>query len=174
MKISSTILFNILTFILCFSCQKLNLQKDGYFTLKADGSRESFDYCEYEVIQDTIDSTPLKRNYIYASNSKENIISDFKVLIIFTGETKGTYNTCENIMVPSLYANIVYKGEHFEAFGTLPFPYDKSNMVLTIDKYDLNKGIIDGSISGKFCNYNNNETIELKKCNFRAMDPNKY
>lgn len=173
MKINSSFILFFLTFILCFSCQKLNMQKDGYFILKADDSRTSFDYCEYQIMHDTLNSTPITKNYIKAFKNKPDS-SEYDVMIIFVGDSKGKYNTCENLMTPSLYANVIYKGEHYEAFGTPPFPYDKSNMELIIDKYDLNKGIIDGSISGKFCNYNNNETIELKKCNFRAMDANKY
>lgn len=173
MKRKYAYLLIFISVLFYLSCQKINLQKDGYFILRADGTRKSYDKCAFVVSHDTSNSALITKNCVYAGITEENLNKDYEIMLYFEGDKKGTYTTIDNIMLPSLFATVKYKGKIYEGWGTPPFPYDKSNIELIIDKYDISKGIIDGSFSGKFRNYREtDDVIELKKCRFRAMDYN--
>lgn len=166
----------IIIFTLFFwGCQKADLRKDGYFVFKANDKNVSFNRCMWRVESYVIDTIPVNMNYIFAIQRKDikgstlNLQADHAE-IVFDGTSTGTYSTPGLISLPgAFYIEIVYKGVSYAMFSIdqNAHPYD---VKMDIDTYDVNKGIIEGSISGTFYNNNTDNSIEITHCDFCARN----
>ena len=156
---------NLIIFaLICFGCQKLDLKRDGYFILKANGKRIAYNKCYSQTTIDNSGSSPVYFNEICAYTRDANTDSIRpKILIYFNGNTIGSYTTYN----PSqgLLAAIIHFNNNIYEFPM----YNSAVIDLEIDKYNTSAKEIKGSLSGKFYNVNNSsDFIDVKKSDFCA------
>jgi hypothetical protein len=170
----------IILTIISFGCQKSDLKKDGYFVFKANDKKVSFNSCIWWLDSYMDDTIPVHMNNIFAYQRKDmggtndsawlNMQADH-VYIIFDGNTTGIFSTPVWVTQPNaFYIEIVYKGVLYSMFQMDQNGNPYCNVQMDIDTYDVDNGIIEGSISGAFFNYNSNSTIEISHCDFCAKN----
>lgn len=167
MKKTSIIIFTLFF----WGCQKADLKKDGYFVFKANGKNVSFNTCMWWVESYMVDTIPVNMNYIFAIQRKDIKGSEFNwqadhVYIVFDGTSPGTYSTFGMMSQPgAFYIEIVYKGLRYDMLSA--HPYD---IKMDIGTYDVNKGKIEGNISGTFYDNTTDNAIEITHCDFCARN----
>jgi hypothetical protein len=165
LKIKNFLFLFSVSLILLPACQKSDLKKDGYFILKINNSRVSFDKCVFWCENNIADTTPVHLNNIVAYKKKDVVdtaISNYEnIMIYFDGDTCGTYSNQWLLPGPNAcLAYIMHKGIN----------YGPAEMILKIEKYDIENKIIEGSLSGKFQIGGSLETTaEIKESPFRAI-----
>ena len=163
----------ILLALIMIACQKLNLQKDGYFVFKTSHSKTVYDKCEF-----LSDSIPGNRaNFIYAGarvvTGDSMRVNDYPVSIIYVGNPTGTYNTNNSSTLGELMAFITVDNNRYEYpinnFNTMKL---QGQFEVVVEKHDLKKGKLKGHFSGKLCNAQG-DYIEVDESDFVAMERNK-
>lgn len=173
-------IFIVILTIISFGCQKSDLKKDGYFIFKANNKKVTFNSCFWTLDSYMDNTITVNMNNIFAIQRKDmggtndsawfNFQADH-VYIIFDGTTTGTYSTPVWVTLPNaFYIEIQNQGILYSMFQVDQNGNPYCNVQMNIDKYDVNKGIIEGSISGTFYNYNSNSTIEVTHCAFCARN----
>jgi len=158
------------------SCQKLNLQKDGYFILKTNDSRTAYDKCYFRM--QSIAS--ISSNCIFAGKVKKGgdsiYAGDYDVFIYYEGNTTGNYTSYNPTSPTALYVMIKANNKEY-LFPSFDFSTSEqlAEINLAIDEYNSGKGKCKGSISGKFINPNDrNDFVTVKTSKFVAMDFDKH
>jgi hypothetical protein len=150
------------------SCQEINLQKDGFFILKENNDKVTYDKCFYTRLDDSGSII----NIITAYDKKENDSINPVIQIHFNGTDVGTYDTYDSLAPTKLLAIINFEGTHYE-FPSFTNGQQTGEMSLVIDKYDTDKGIIKGSVSGKFYSIDK-ELLDVEESDFESMDSEQY
>lgn len=174
MKIRTIQIAIIIITLISFGCQKSDLKKDGYFVFNANDKNSSFNSCVWVIESYLEDTIPVHMNSIFANQRKDqddgviNFNADH-VYIVFDGTTTGSYSTPVWVTLPNaFYIEIGYEDVLYSMFQIDQDGNPFSNVRMDIDTYDVNGGIVAGSISGTFFNSNSNNTLEISHCDFSA------
>jgi hypothetical protein len=160
----------IIFMLFSFGCQKADLRKDGYFIFKANDKKNSFNKCVWGVENYTEDTIPVHMNTIFAFKRKDMIDSAIKdrVDIYFDGDTAGKYSkTLMTGGTNSFFIEILYKDIGYSMYSLDQNLNPTTNVQMNISTYDVNKGIIEGSVSGTFF-HNDGSSIVITHCDFLA------
>ena len=162
--------FLVLTIVIALTsgCQKINLQRDGYFILKVNDKRISYDKCLFTLGETSRPNTIVASDFKNISDSVYP--NDFDIHIYFYGEVVSTNNEYDSLFPDKLNVSIKFNDQIYR------FPHNnlnsfkqESEVNLVIDEYDSKKKKCKGSISGKFYN-NSGDFIEVKTSKFVAMN----
>jgi hypothetical protein len=166
MKIKTSFKIAFLILLFYCSCQKLDLKKDGYLILKANGKRIAYNECRFKTEIDNSGSTPVYSNTIYALTRDNNSDSIHPmILIYFYGNTTGNYSESMLLNQSGFEANIHFNSSIYSC----PLVNKNMSVNLNIEEYDLSKNYIKGNLTGMYYNYNGGgDYIDVKKGEFVA------